>query len=318
MNLQLHDQQHQPSGNSTYSPQPPKPQPNSPLQMFLNSNVLHPATNASPTLNIENPLNNNHQPAPPIATTPVVTIPPPLVTAAPIAITSTRIHPSNDMNDTFNISKILQSSISNGTGSNSSISTNNNLSPSVSNDKRTHDLTKFNYSKNDEAAKDNSKQNRQSKNKKEQKPPENRPVTPQPTIDSNNVHKHVNGDVKLRSGNKKLNHLHQNGDDIVHSEDQLQKWEKSNQETKFLVYKEIKKFGRDYSGLFTQLEKIKGHFELQHSLIEDFIAQCLRYKRQTMAKRIEEWWEKRNICRNGNGCKNGEQNTSTATSKLKI
>lgn len=333
MNLQLHDQQHPPNV-SIFPPQAPKPQqPNSPLQMYLNSNVPHP-TNTLPAYNNDNTTLNNHQLQPSaIANAPFTT--PIVVTAVPIAIAppaivspttptpiiiSNRIHPSNDMNDAFNISKILQSSISNGTGSNSTISTNSNLTTSPSNDKRAHDSIKFN-SKTEETTKD-TKQNRQSKNKKDQKVPAVRPAPaqPPPAVNVNNQHKHVNGDVKVKNC-KKLNNHHQNGDDVVYSEEQLKKWEKSNQETKVLVDKEIKKFGRDYSGLFIQLEKIKGHFELQNSFIQSCIAQCLRYKRQTMAKSIEDWWEKRHVCKNGNSKKNGssiDQQTATATGKFKI
>lgn len=336
MNLQLHDQQHTPSG-SIYPPQPPKPQPTSPLQMYLNSNV--PPTNTLPSYNTDNNSLNNHLPQPSTAVnapppTPVavaavsIAIAPPAIVAPTTptpSIISSRIHPSNDMNDAFNISKILQSSITNGTGSNSTISTNNNLTNSASNDKRTHDSIKFN-SKTEEATKDTKQNNRQSKNKKDQKAPPVRlcaaaVAQPPPVVNTNNQHKHVNGDVKVKNS-KKLNNHHQNGDEAEYSEEQLKKWEKSNQETKVLVYKEIKKFGRDYSGLFIQLEKIKGHFELQNSLIQDCIAQCMRYKRQMMAKSIEDWWEKRHVCKNGNS-KNGSSGdpntaTATATGKFKI
>lgn len=313
MNLQLHDQQHQPSNVNVYPLQQPKPQPTSPLQMYLNSNV--PPPGALPTFNNENSLNHQQSSLPNNPVSSLTTAAPLLpATAQPTTAinASNKIHPSNDMNDAFNISKILQSSISNGTGGNSSISTNNNSLSSTSNDKKAQDSLKFN-SKSEETSKD-SKQSRQAKNKKEQKATENRSDSPLPTCNSIVQPKQVvlrNGDVKAR---RKVVYNHQNGEDYAHSEEQLKKWEKSNQETKMLVYKEIKKFGRDYSGLFIQLEKIKGHAELQHLLIKDFITQCLRYKRQTMAKSIEEWWEKRHVCKNGNGKKHGDPTTG----KLKI
>jgi integrator complex subunit 6 len=292
MNLLLHDQQHPPSSNY---PQ----QQNPSLHLYLNSNTT-----------LENST-NNHQPpilTLPLVSTPVVTcsIPSPTSPTAPIVTVATtptittRVH-HNDMNDASNISKILQSSITNGSGSNSSISTNNNLVTSSSSDKRSHDSIKY-YQREDsmKSTTESSKSIGRSK-KKEPKTP----TKLEKVVNSNNQHKHVNGssDAKLTNNS---NH-HQNGDEI-YSEEDIKKWEIANQETRILVFREIRKFGRDYGGLFKELEKVKGNYELQNSFVQTCINECLRFKRKAMATSIEDWWEKRHICRN-----NGQ-----ATGKLKI
>lgn len=319
MNLLLHDQQHPPSSNY---PQ----QPNSSLHLYLNSN----ATTA--TLENSTNINNNHQQqqqtpivTPPlVSTTPVVTsIPSPTTPTAPtVAVVTTptiitnRAH-HNDMNDASNISKILQSSISNGSGSNSSISTNNNLvtssssSTSSSSDKRSHDSIKYYQREDSMKATSESKTQIGRSKKKEPKTPTKvtTTATAEKSVNVNNQHKHVNGssDAKLTNNS---NH-HQNGDDEIYSEEDIKEWENANQKTRKLVFCEIRKFGRDYGGLFRELEKVKGNYEIQNSFIQTCINECLRFKRRAMATSIEDWWEKRHDT-------NCSRNNGQATGKLKI
>jgi integrator complex subunit 6 len=304
-NLLLHDQQHPPS--SIY-PQ----QQNPSLHLFLNSNAPpHQAATLhelSPTNNIQSPIVVTPPlvvpTTPPIVTPvavpiPTTTIQTPVVTTAP-TVTNRAHH--NDMNDASNISKILQLSISNGSGSNSTISTNNNMTMvTSSSDKRPHDSMKY-YQREDSMKE--SKTIGRSK-KKEPKTPTK---TEKPIVVNNQQHKHVNGSSESTKLTNNSNH-HQNGDES-YSEEDVKKWETSNQETRILVFREIRKFGRDYSGLFKELEKVKGNLELQHSFVQTCINECMRFKRKAMATSIEDWWEKKHVCKNGS--------SATGNIKLKI
>lgn len=305
----LHDQQHPPSSNY---PQ----QLNPSLNLYLNHTQPHPPP--ANTLTFTENSTNNHQPPssvisnPPIVSSVHLPVPPAVTTAISTPTTTSssstvvttptitnRPH-HNDMNDASNISKILQLSISNGSGS---ISTNNNINLVTSaSDKRSHDSLK--YYQREDSMKESKTIGRP---KKKETKSTTKSAQPSAAAIVNNQHKHVNGssDVKLTNN---TNH-HQNGAEECYSEEEIKKWEKDNQDLKKLVFIEIRRLGRDYTNLFVQLEKVKGTFELQHSFVQICISECHRFKRLAMAKCIEKWFENRNTCKNGQ---------ATMPGKLKI
>lgn len=84
-----------------------------------------------------------------------------------------------------------------------------------------------------------------------------------------------------------------NGGLDAYDDEQLEKWKQENGDIRSSVYKEIRKLGRDYSGLFKQLEKVKGTFEMRFSFIEMCISEARRFRRSHMVTSIQEWWELR-------------------------
>lgn len=223
-------------------------------------------------------------------------------TPTPIPIA---IRPShNDLNDVQNISKILQSSIHNGSSSTISTNHNNNHSSDkrlFGDDLLSAALTKSNH-KDDPVKTSEDKQHHRSKRK-----PKAASVTstPPPAVVKQNQHKHTNG---LNSSTDKIlsnciNLL--NGDDNDDDE-QMEKWKQENYETRSMAFKEIRRLGRDYNGLYEQLGKVKGTFEMRFSFLEMCIGEARRFRRNHMVICMQEWWDKR--------C--DEKNTD-ATGKLK-
>lgn len=235
------------------------------------------------------------QPVPTSPTGPPPPFPPPSSSSTPATPTPLLIRPShNDLNDANNISKILQSSFQNGSGS---TITNTNHNNNHSNEKRLFvdeqfsiSLTKINQKKDISKAGDE-KQHHRGKRKPR---PANLTV-PQTTIVvalKQNQHKHTNG---LNSGSEKLlNNRHSvlNGDD-AYEEEQMDKWKQENMETRSVAFKEVRKPGRDYKGLFEQLEKVKGTFEMRFGFTQMCIDEAFRFRRKHMANCIQEWWDEK-------------------------
>jgi integrator complex subunit 6 len=197
--------------------------------------------------------------------------------------------PHNDLNDAQNISKIL-SSIHNGSGSTISTNHNNNHS----NDKRLfvdEPLSKANHK--DESSKvEDDKQHHRSK----RKPKAATVVTsaPPPVVINAkpNQHKHTNG--LNNSTEKPVNNCHSllNGDSSYGVE-QIAKFKQENLEVRSNAFKEVRRLGRDYRGLYQQLEKVKGTFEMRFEFMQMCIDEAQRFRRKHMANCIKEWWEKR-------------------------
>jgi integrator complex subunit 6 len=233
--------------------------------------------------------------AQPVPTSP--TGPPPpfpsssTTTANTPAPTPIPIRPShNDLNDVQNISKIL-SSIHNGSGS--SISTNHNNNHS--NDKRLfvdEPLSKANHKDEGPKAGDE-KQHHRSKRKPKAATVVTSPAPPTVVVINakQNQHKHTNG--LNNSTEKQVNNCHSllNGDDSYGVE-QVAKCKQENKETRSSVFKEVRRLGRDYSGLYKQLEKVKGTSEMRFEFMQMCIDEANRFRRKHMASCIKEWWEK--------------------------
>lgn len=105
-----------------------------------------------------------------------------------------------------------------------------------------------------------------------------------------NQHKHTNG--LNNSTDKILNNCLSllNGDD-GYDEEQIEKWKKENVETRSIAFKEIRKLGRDYRGLYEQLGKVKGTFDMRLGFIQMCIDEASRFRRKHMVSCIQEWWD---------------------------
>lgn len=107
-----------------------------------------------------------------------------------------------------------------------------------------------------------------------------------------NQHKHTNG---LNSSTDKiLNNCISllNGDDS-YDDEQIEKWKLENLQTRSMAFKEIRKFGRNYNGLYEQLEKMKGTFDIRLGFIQMCMEEALRFRRKHMATSIQAWWDVR-------------------------
>lgn len=222
------------------------------------------------------------QPVPTSPTGPPPPFPTPSSSAAPAPVVTPTLIPvrpsPNDLNDAQNISKILQSSIHNGSSSTINSNHNNNHSS----DKRLFgddqlSLAKSNH-KEDVIKSVDEKQHHRSRRKA-------KAVSPPPK-----AHKHTNG---LNSSSEKINNCINllNGDD-GHEDTQIEGWKKENLKTRYLVFKEIRRPGRDFKGLYQQLEKVKGTHDMRFSFIQMCINEADRFRRRHMINCIEEWWEK--------------------------
>ncbi|KAL7031953.1 hypothetical protein ACKWTF_007180 [Chironomus riparius] len=255
---------------------------------------------------LQNPAVGSAVTSQPVPTSPTTPAPPfPSISVSlnvtPIPIART-IH-NNDLNDAQNISKILQSSIHNGTSSSITANhtninnNNNNSNNNNNNDSKRLFLDEGSSQVNHKEERPNNDKNHHRSKRKAAQPkvvekPEP-PKTPKKHTEKQQQqpqqHIHTNGLI-----DKKPNHTIMNGnnDDTVDDE-LLDKIKDDNMETRSLVFREIRKLGRDYSGLYEQLGKIKGSFDMRLNFIKMCIEEASRFRRKHMADCIQEWWVSR-------------------------
>jgi hypothetical protein len=234
-------------------------------------------------------------------------------------IPSRPIH-NNDLNDAQNISKILQSSFHNGTSStinstsNNSSTLSNNLNHNSSssnnsaNDKRLFidESEPKTISNNNNNNSSNSKEDRLSNDKNHSRS-KKKPTPTKNKQEKESKHAHTNGLIEKKSNHKSNNSTSNNsisssksnnnnnrnsivnGDDGI-EEEIMDKFKDENVETRSLVFREIRKYGRDYSGLYEQLNKIKGTFDMRFNFIQMCIDEASRFRRKHMADCIQDWW----------------------------
>lgn len=237
------------------------------------------------------------QPIPTSPTGPPPPFPPVATTSTPAPVTPIPIRPShNDLNDVQNISKIL-SSIQNG--SSSTINTNHNNNHSS--DKRLFgddllSITKANHKESGVKASDEKNHHR---SKRKQKATVVTSSVPTVAPSKQNEHKHTNG-LSNSSSEKILGNSFSllNGDD-GYDEEQMDKVRRENTAVRTMVFREIRKPGRDYSGLYKQLEKVKGTFEMRYGFIQMSMDEANRFRRKQMASCIQEWWDDQHKEKNG-------------------
>lgn len=234
------------------------------------------------------------QPVPTSPTGPPPPFPPavtPAATPAPI-----RPSPLNDL--TEDISKILQSSLHNGSGGSSSISTNHNNNHSS--DKRLFGDESLSAKANhkEDSSVDEKQNSRVRRKAKATNVTSSTTAAVAPT--KQNQHKHTNG-LNNTSTDKILSNCLNllNGDEESVEEEEVEKWRAENNETRLQAFREIRKFGRDYSGLKAQLEKIKGTNEMRFEFVQMCITEANRFRRKQMINYMEEWWETQSEGKNG-------------------
>lgn len=241
------------------------------------------------------------QPVPTSPTGPPPPFPPPIVSSVTPAATPIPIRPSPHNDLTEDISKILQSSLHNGS---SSISPNHN-----------NNCEKRLFGDDSQSAKSNHKEdNMKSADEKQNHRVRRKTKATNVTSSSTaavatkqNQHKHTNG-LNNNSPDKVLSNYPNllNGDENFEDEE-VEKWRLENNETRSRAFQEIRKFGRDYRGLYEQLDKIKGTYEMRFELVQKCMSEASRFRRKQMVNCIQEWWEAQTERKNGD-----------ATNKIKL
>uniref|UniRef100_A0A1B0CFM8 Putative dead box rna helicase n=1 Tax=Lutzomyia longipalpis TaxID=7200 RepID=A0A1B0CFM8_LUTLO len=75
-------------------------------------------------------------------------------------------------------------------------------------------------------------------------------------------------------------------------EEQKENIRQANLETRTMVFRDIRRPGRDYSLLLEHLNLVKGNFETKFNFVQMCINESMRFRRKRMADSIQEWWEK--------------------------
>uniref|UniRef100_A0A1L8DAQ1 Putative dead box rna helicase n=1 Tax=Nyssomyia neivai TaxID=330878 RepID=A0A1L8DAQ1_9DIPT len=75
-------------------------------------------------------------------------------------------------------------------------------------------------------------------------------------------------------------------------EEQKENIRQANLETRTMVFRDIRRPGRDYSLLLEHMSLIKGNFETKFNFVQMCINESMRFRRKRMAESIQEWWEK--------------------------
>uniref|UniRef100_A0A6B2E8S6 Putative dead box rna helicase n=1 Tax=Phlebotomus kandelakii TaxID=1109342 RepID=A0A6B2E8S6_9DIPT len=75
-------------------------------------------------------------------------------------------------------------------------------------------------------------------------------------------------------------------------EEQKENIRQANLETRTMVFRDIRRPGRDYSLLLEHLNLVKGNFETKFNFVQMCINESMRFRRKRMADSIQEWWER--------------------------
>lgn len=76
------------------------------------------------------------------------------------------------------------------------------------------------------------------------------------------------------------------------NDEQKENIRQQNLEIRSVIFKDIRRPGRDYSQLLEHLSLIQGNFDTKFNFIQMCITESLRFRRKRMADSIQEWWEK--------------------------
>merc|ERR550534_838839 len=68
----------------------------------------------------------------------------------------------------------------------------------------------------------------------------------------------------------------------------IQEIKQHNLNIRKAAYREVKKPGRDFNGVFEELSRLKGSLDLRKSVVDDVINECLRFKRRILADLVQE------------------------------
>lgn len=105
-----------------------------------------------------------------------------------------------------------------------------------------------------------------------------------------NNHHHHQSNVKTEKNSIKIKEPPIEIDDL--DDEQKENIKQNNMEARNVIFKDIRRPGRDYSALLDHLNMIKGNYATKFTFIEMCINESLRFRRRKMADTIQEWWFK--------------------------
>ncbi|XP_037026075.1 integrator complex subunit 6 [Bradysia coprophila] len=109
---------------------------------------------------------------------------------------------------------------------------------------------------------------------------------------TNNGHhnNHHQANLKSEKNSAKIKEPPVDIDDL--DDEQKENIKQNNMEARNVIFKDIRRPGRDYSALLDHLNMVKGNFDTKFTFIEMCINESLRFRRRKMADTIQEWWYK--------------------------
>lgn len=219
-------------------------------------------------------------PQPPIIVQPT---PAPIHTAPPVAAPVMVIPHHNDMNDTQEISKILQQ-CHNGS--------HNGSSGGILDTPHQHKSHR-------RAAVEKEESDKMEVDIISSPPP---PIVTAlaPTLHTNNLF--VNDTNSNANANADVSIKRENADDvadeeeeesmIVDDDEQKENIKQNNLTARKIIFQDIRRPGRDYTLLLDHLNMVKGNLETKLQFIQMCIEESQRFRRKKMADCIQEWWDK--------------------------
>lgn len=179
----------------------------------------------------------------------------------------------NDMNDPHEISKILQQSFN---GGHNNFGMNNSETSQITQ----NEITNHNISNNGNNINNT-----------------NNIANGSDSEDENhyNQHIHTNG-LDTKSTKAKSEDFNEPSSLEEMDDDLKENIKQQNIETRSIVFKDIRRLGRDYSHLISHLCLIKGNYETKFDFVRMCIDESLRFRRKHMANCIQEWWDKQMEC----------------------
>lgn len=127
------------------------------------------------------------------------------------------------------------------------------------------------------------------------------------TTTTTNNKKHSNDSMAINNNsvnttannNNNTNHHHHNKKDASavidfdeNDDEQKENVKQNNLQARGIIFKDIRRPGRDYSQLLDHLNLIKGSLEIRFTFVQMCISESLRFRRKKMADCIQEWWDK--------------------------
>ncbi|XP_063705963.1 integrator complex subunit 6 [Culicoides brevitarsis] len=259
-------------------PRPPIEPPTLMAPISFVNNVIAPPISSQATQNGQNPAS---------IIAPIVSVPPVVATLTPQItpqVASSSSHHHNDLNDAQEISKILQTCHNGGNSTSSTpvIITNNVVASPIA----ANNHSEF------ESDAENAPPNAQ-EHENASKAVHLVNSTPHPLLTNHNANNNNNTPLAAQQVNPHTNHINHNNNNNNFPEDDDETKEnirQQNMETRNLIFKEIRKPGRDYRKLIEHLDLIRGNFDTKFTFVQMCINESLRFRRKRMADSIQEWW----------------------------
>lgn len=123
-------------------------------------------------------------------------------------------------------------------------------------------------------------------------PPATATVPAASAADNNSNHRHYlrrNSNGQSANTNNKLEI--DEGDDEDDDEEHKENVRQNNREARHVIFKDIRRPGRNYSELLEHMNMVQGSLETRYAFVQMCIVESMRFRRKKMADCIQEWWD---------------------------